>query len=40
MVLANLIRRNMSQSIVAKLINNAETAEKRLAELRNKVRTI
>ncbi|KAL0830663.1 hypothetical protein ABMA28_002800 [Loxostege sticticalis] len=40
MVLANLIRRNMSQSIVAKLINNAETAEKRLTELRNKLEDI
>ncbi|XP_028178690.1 aminoacyl tRNA synthase complex-interacting multifunctional protein 1 isoform X1 [Ostrinia furnacalis] len=37
MVVTNIIRRNMSHNVVAKLINNAETAEKKLAELRSKV---
>lgn len=35
--LSFVLRRNMSQS-VTKLINNADIAEKRLAELRKKVR--
>lgn len=32
----NILKRNMSQSI--KVLANAETAEKRLVDLRNKVR--
>ncbi|XP_063622028.1 aminoacyl tRNA synthase complex-interacting multifunctional protein 1 [Cydia splendana] len=33
-------RRNMSQNIVSKILNNAETAEKRLAELKSKLEEI
>ncbi|XP_061714171.1 aminoacyl tRNA synthase complex-interacting multifunctional protein 1 [Cydia pomonella] len=34
------LRRNMSQNIVSKILNNAETAEKRLAELKSKLEEI
>uniref|UniRef100_A0A2A4K9R2 tRNA-binding domain-containing protein n=1 Tax=Heliothis virescens TaxID=7102 RepID=A0A2A4K9R2_HELVI len=36
-MITRIITRNMSQNIVSKIISNAETAEKRLAELRSKL---
>lgn len=36
-MIARIIKRSMSQNTVNRIINNAETAEKRLAELRSKV---
>lgn len=39
-MIARIITRNMSQNIVSKIISNAETTEKRLAELRSKLNEI